>query len=295
MDKEKILPKSFRITEDTSAKFREITKELDLKNQEETMSKLIELYELQKGKEALPEMKETIDTFEEHLKVASSMFMLALENNQTMRSMVRTEYEDQLRSKDKLIMDLQNTIADLDDAKNEAVNLKEELLNKISSLEEKLTEQISDSEKERTEYEKRIEDLKKQNEKMQKSYDELNDTYLHFRDTSRVIQNELELTRGQLEHIRTENDELAAKCDNAQKGYEAAIKNAKDLDALITTKNKQIADLKKEYTDDLRSQKEQLDKEFSFEKEQALFELKKELTEEYQKKMAELIAGKTNS
>lgn len=290
-DKNKLFPKSFRITEETSEKFRSITKELDLKNQEEALSKLIEVYEHQKGKETLPEMKETIDSFEGYLRSATSMFMVSLENNQNMRAMVRTEYESQLRSKDKLIEELQKTVEDAKSLASESEGAKEELLSRIEALQREMGEQAKTSEKAFSGYEKQIEELREQNRKLQVNYDELNETFKHFRDTARVIKNELELSQGQLEVIRTENEDLVAKYENAQKGYEDAIKNSKELDAIISEKNKQLKECEEHHKKALEEQKLQIIKDFTFDKEKALFDLEKKLTEEHQKKMSELLRG----
>ena len=106
MDKNKPQPKAFRITEETSEKFKEIAQTLGA-NQQQTMAKLIEVYEAEIGRESMPEMRENIDMFEGYMRVATSMYMQALETNQNMRTLVRTEYEAQLKSKDKVIEDLQ--------------------------------------------------------------------------------------------------------------------------------------------------------------------------------------------
>ena len=79
MDKTKPQPKAFRITEETSEKFKEIAQTLGA-NQQQTMAKLIEVYEAEMGREAMPEMRENIDTFEGYMRTATSMYMQALES-----------------------------------------------------------------------------------------------------------------------------------------------------------------------------------------------------------------------
>ena len=317
MEKGKVLPKSFRITEETSRKFREVTKELDLANQEETLSRLIELYELQKGKETLPEMKETIDTFEEHLRVATSMFLLALENTQNMRALVRTEFESQIKSKDKLIEDLQNTAEKEKKKAADAISGKEELLSQMDALRQEQARQNQHHEQACAEYQEKIQNLKNQMQKMQKNYDELNETYKHFRDASGIIKNELELVRGQLEAARSEKEELAARCETElkrmreqaesvksenkrlsaqqeaiQKQYEDAVKTSRELEAALSQKNTQLNEQEQAHKQEMEQQKEQMAKAFAFEKEKALFDLNKQLTGEYQQKIAELLSEK---
>ena len=65
-DKNKTQPKAFRITEETAEKFKEIAQSLGA-NQQQALAKLIEVYEMESGKESLPEMRTNIDTFEINL------------------------------------------------------------------------------------------------------------------------------------------------------------------------------------------------------------------------------------
>ena len=101
--------KSFRIDDETSEKFKEIAQKIG-GNQQETLAKLIEAFEFQQGKAILTEKKADIEQFERYISAITNMFMLSLENNQNITETVRTELIATLRSKEDIIIDLQEKI-----------------------------------------------------------------------------------------------------------------------------------------------------------------------------------------
>ena len=101
--------KSFRIDDETSEKFKEIAQKIG-GNQQETLAKLIEAFEFQQGKAILTEKKADIEQFERYISAITNMFMLSLENNQNITETVRTEFIATLRSKEDIIIDLQEKI-----------------------------------------------------------------------------------------------------------------------------------------------------------------------------------------
>lgn len=111
MADEKILkPKSFRIDDKTAEKFKEISGSIG-GNQQETLAKLIEAWEFQKGKAILTEKKSEIEQFERYVTLLTRMFMGSLEDAQNITETVRTEFEALLQSKDTTIQDLQSQLA----------------------------------------------------------------------------------------------------------------------------------------------------------------------------------------
>lgn len=110
MEKDNTTTRSFRITEATADKIKEIAAEIG-GNQQQTMAKLIESYELQKGKAVLADKRTDIETFENYINAVTRMYMQALENGQNASNLVRTEFEAQLTSKDNVIQDLQKQLA----------------------------------------------------------------------------------------------------------------------------------------------------------------------------------------
>lgn len=119
MEKDNTTTRSFRITDSTADKIKEIAAEIG-GNQQQTLSKLIEAYELQKGKAILAEKRNDIEIFENYVNAMTRMYMGVLEDNQNVSTLVRTEFEAQLNSKDNIIQDLQKQLADAKETEQEA-------------------------------------------------------------------------------------------------------------------------------------------------------------------------------
>ncbi|MDO5293693.1 MAG: hypothetical protein Q4F05_13215 [bacterium] len=141
-------PRSFRIDEETAEKFKGISAELG-NNQQQTLSKLIETYEFQKGKTVLSDKKGEIETFEKYVTVLTRMYMASLEDNQNVTTTVQAEFEALLASKDETIIELQEKVkqakADVKTHQEEAENSKE-LADQHKETIDTLTKQIKDSE-----------------------------------------------------------------------------------------------------------------------------------------------------
>ena len=109
MNEEKKQPRGIRLTEDIFNKFKNIVEDLG-GDQQQALAKLMEVYELEKGQEVLPEMRESIETFEGYVFAAVGMYRQVLEKCQDMKALVRTEYDTMLRSKDTIIQELQEKL-----------------------------------------------------------------------------------------------------------------------------------------------------------------------------------------
>lgn len=110
MEKDNTTTRSFRISDSTADKIKEIAAEIG-GNQQQTLSKLIEAYELQKGKAVLADKKNDIETFENYINAVTRMYMAVLEDNQNVTALVKAEFEAHLNSKDNVIQDLQKQLA----------------------------------------------------------------------------------------------------------------------------------------------------------------------------------------
>ena len=111
-------PKSFRIDEETAEKFKQISAAIG-GNQQEALSKLIEAYEFQTGKEIITEKKADIEQFETYVTSITRMFMGSLEDNQNVTERIRTEFDALLKSKDVTIQELQKKLAQANQQKEE--------------------------------------------------------------------------------------------------------------------------------------------------------------------------------
>ena len=109
MREDKKQPRGIRVTEETWNKFKLLTDDLG-GDQQQALAKIMEVYELEKGKEVLPDMKDSIETFEGYTFALVGLFRQALEKCQDMKALVRTEYDAMLRSKDEIIRELQEKL-----------------------------------------------------------------------------------------------------------------------------------------------------------------------------------------
>ena len=217
-DKNKTQPKAFRITEETAEKFKEIAQSLGA-NQQQALAKLIEVYEMESGKESLPEMRTNIDTFEGYVRAATNMYLQSLEANQNMRAIVRTEFESLLKSKDTTITELQ-----------ERVKKAETTAKNISEKENEYQHTIEKLNKENENLEKKIEDILAESnakcKEQQEKYDALNTSYAKTQDTEKELQSMLSSFMKECEKYKSENDSLIEeKRINEEKLLEVAYKN----------------------------------------------------------------------
>lgn len=131
--------KSYRLTEDVHEKIKEIASEIG-GSQQQTISKLIECYELQKGKMVLVDKKSDIETFENYSNALTRMYMGALEDNQYATDLARTEFDALLKSKDVTIQDLQNQLTIEQQLKEQSALESEVYSKKITSIEKELSD-----------------------------------------------------------------------------------------------------------------------------------------------------------
>lgn len=198
-NKEKKQAKAFRLTEETADKFKEIAQDMGA-NQQQALARLIEVYETEMGKESFPEMREDIDTFEGYIHAAANMYMQALESVQNMRALVRTEYDAQLKSKDKSIAELQ-----------EKVELSNKVVKEVSDKENDYKAQINELNEE-------LDNLKKSLDEERENFkDKLNEstrTYIALSNSYDKLQLSETETKSMLSKFMNENQDL--KIENKQ-------------------------------------------------------------------------------
>ncbi len=275
-DKNKTQPKAFRITEETAEKFKEIAQNLGA-NQQQALAKLIEVYEMEVGKESIPEMRENIDTFEGYIHAAANMYMQALESNQNMRALVRTEYEAQLKSKDKIIEELQKK-----------VQIAEEIVDKVNKKEKDYLDAIAALDTDKEELQKQIEDkhteAKKKIEEYNNRYGELKEAFDKIQLSEENFKSMVASFMKECEELKEENKKLQEnKTTMEANSLELLQKNEFLLRELDNEKRK------------IAEESSRLSTEFEHYKENCeirhLLELQKkenELRENYDKKIEEL-------
>lgn len=240
---EELKARSFRITDETANKIKELANEIE-GNQQEVIAKLIETYEFQKGKTILNYKKDDIEKFEQYTSILVRMFMSSLEENQTITETVHTEFESQLNSKDIIIQSLQEENRTLKQEKNSVAEESKIMIEENQRLQQQLKQVQEEAEEKKASYESIIKDkeglnqilvsstndLKNQVEEIKnklivaeketKQYQELNTQF------QTLSQNKKEL-ESQLEELKKENEEviLRMKEDN-KKNLEHVIQKS---------------------------------------------------------------------
>lgn len=275
-DKNKTQPKAFRITEETAEKFRIISQELGA-NQQQAMAKLIEVYELEKGKESMPDLRADIDTFEGYMHAALNMYMQILEANQNMRALVRTEYDALLKSKDNIIADLQEQTEQAKDAAKQALATESNYQQAIGKAEAKYEELKKELEEERAagkeklaEHEQKYNSLKKTYESLQ-TFDEEKQAMLsssikeneHLKNENQRLQNEQHSLDAKILELTHSNEVFAAELkrekEKSEEQFEYYKKNAAiEHQLALQIKENEMKDLHKKELDKLRGEADKI-------------------------------------
>lgn len=171
-DDKMLKPKSFRIDDETAEKIREISNSIG-GNQQETLSKLIEAWEFQRGKAVLTEKKANIEQFERYVNALTRMYMGVLEDNENVFDTVRTEFEAQLKSKDTIIQDLQAQLTSSKQSRNDALTQVKSYQTENEALDNELQKLKNDYETKLNDMQSMLADKEKLNNTLSSSYDEL--------------------------------------------------------------------------------------------------------------------------
>ena len=136
---EELKIKSFRISEDTTDKFRSICADFD--NQNTALSALISAYEIQNAKAVLSTRQTELEDYDVHLQALQRAFLQSLELNSNAEERIRNEFARQLDTKDKTIADYQTRIDELEAALKAT---KEKCDNDTKNASDKLSEALKD-------------------------------------------------------------------------------------------------------------------------------------------------------
>ncbi len=129
-------PKSFRIDEETSEKFKEISQAMG-ENQQETLARLIQTYELEQAKLGVQGHTSQIEQIQQYTTAIVSIYMNALQTNQDLRATVYEEFSSQLKAKDSALTLLQERLDGMEQEVKQVATVKEENEKLKSALAEK--------------------------------------------------------------------------------------------------------------------------------------------------------------
>jgi len=254
-DGKELKPKSIRITEETAEKFKEVSAALG-GNQQEALSKLIETYEYQLGKNILTDKKADIDQFERYVNAISRMYMATLEDNQNITETVRTEFDALLKSKDVTIQNLQEQLA-------KAKQLQVESAESAKIHEEENTRLKNHIDKLSKEYDAKLDDL----QTMLSDKDKLNKA---LANNCTDLKEKVEEMKADTEHaaelvkqwdglIQTQEntakelEQLKKQLQQTQASHEEAMERQKDM-AQISL-DKALIDLERQYQEQIQTLK----------------------------------------
>lgn len=235
-DNKDLKPKSFRIDDDTNNKLKEIASSIG-GNQQEAFSKLIEAYEFQSGKAKITERKADIEQFENHVTILTRMFMTSLENNQTAREEIRSEFEAELKSERKTIQDLQEKLETAEQSEKEAKITS----NTYTDENKRLNEYIESLKKE---FNSKLDDM----QSMLADKEKANQTLTDHSESLKMQLKDCEDIKEQLkelESLKEENKRLQNQLKEKDFEHEKAILNfeREKQNEISELKNKHIADI----------------------------------------------------
>ena len=236
--------RSFRISEETVKKFKEITDEIG-GNQEEALAKLLETYEFQKGKVVLTDKKEEIQKFEQFINILTRMFMTALEDNQNAEVRIKGQFEALLNSKDSIIQDLKEQIAEKKVAADHAVEEAKKIETELDELKKTLTgvQNIV------IEKEEAIKDKELLLEEITKNRDSYKDQVLSL--------------LGQLEEIKETSKQIEQYEETIRRLEEKVHQKENEIEKISLEQERKILHIEREYQEELNKVKEIKTKEIN--------------------------------
>lgn len=235
-------PKSLRIEDETFEKFKSIAAEIG-GNQQETLELLISNYELQKGKENLGENKGDVEQFEKYTSALQHMFMRVLEDKRNLTGTVRAEFENQLKTKDTTIANLQEQMLAYKKQMERSKEHEEEAIQSVERLQENLEHIDNNCRKEI----KKLEDALSEKEMVNKTLVASNNDLREKNDFLQKQQQEFDSLTNKVSFLENEN-----------------LKFQKDILSLEKNYNNKIIELKEQYLAEINTYqinyKELLDK-----------------------------------
>lgn len=199
-------PRSIRLDDEIFQKLKEITEQAG-GSQQDAIQRMINAYYMQEQRAALPDCKSNLDEFESYITSLLSMYTQALQAQQDTRQAVMQEFNATLKSKDDLIIALQDRLnkakTDLQAAKTtekEAIDENKKLQDVIAGLQSKLEDKIH-----------------------------LNQVLTDTCDNLKIKVEQLQADAEEVNVLRKQVKNLEAEQDNAIRGYAAMQEQIKQV------------------------------------------------------------------
>lgn len=134
MDNANMKTRSIRAEETVLEQFKELSEQFP--NQSVALESLLNAYKMQTAKAKVVTRQTEIDNFDSHLQALSSAFVNSIELTENTKQRIRGEFQQQLESKDKTIIELQS--------KEETANVTSaELKKKLEEIESETKTEIT--------------------------------------------------------------------------------------------------------------------------------------------------------
>jgi hypothetical protein len=253
-DNKELKPVSYRIDDETKEKIRQIADDLQL-NQQGTIQKLIEAFELQKSKSTVTDAgkKEIIDTFDFYTSKLNQSFISVVQGLQDADEKAETKVADKLQSKDATIQDLQEklTVAKQlkEDATLKAKTFADEnvhLNGTIESLTKEYTDKLADMQealKDKTDLVDTLKDscmeLKHKVDSMQKEHEQ----FIVISSELDGLKRKQEQTERDKADLQRENEDLQKQLDRDRKEFEKAFADQKQYEADALERLRELSQL----------------------------------------------------
>ena len=269
MNNDDLKVKSFRISEETTDKFKSVCADFD--NQNAALAALISAYEIQNAKAVLSTRQTELEDYDVHLQALQRAFLQSLELNTNAEERIRNEFARQLDTKDKTIADYQ---ARIDELTADLKMVKEKCNTDIQVSADKLSEALRD--------------ITEVNEKNVRLTDELNAAKATIQDKLSIIDG-LTVRIPETEQLQTELKEKDAAIERNKSQYAA---DKEELNNKILQLNTTVTSLSAEI-DKLKAAAEMAEEKHQLKLEKAVVEEQKKYMDEIEKLRQELYILKT--
>ena len=269
MNNDDLKVKSFRISEETTDKFKSVCADFD--NQNAALAALISAYEIQNAKAVLSTRQTELEDYDVHLQALQRAFLQSLELNTNAEERIRNEFARQLDTKDKTIADYQ---ARIDELTADLKMVKEKCNTDIQVSADKLSEALRD--------------ITEVNEKNVRLTDELNAAKATIQDKLSIIDG-LTVRIPETEQLQTELKEKDAAIERNKSQYAA---DKEELNNKILQLNTTVTSLSAEI-DKLKAAAEMAEEKHQLKLEKAVVEEQKKYMDEIEKLRQELYTLKT--
>ncbi len=272
-------PKSFRITEETANKLKEIAS-INKKNQQETLAMLIQAYEMQEGKEVLSGKRDDIEKFQGLMTTITRMYMAALEDGKDAMTVAKSQYEAQLNSKDQMILDLQKRVKELQDTNGLLYSEKDAYETEIQSLEEKNEETENKYAQQKDSYDVILQGKQALLEEKMKSI-------LTLEDQVRALETKNKTLVEEKTMAQTLEENLKLKLESYQENQEKLASKIVALETIKKELEDSLDKAKDFYEKEAKKIEEHLKDKYQLELEKQVFMAKKEAEEAYSGQLKE--------